>query len=171
MATCSRTLRRRNQPAIRRTEAPSRTAWCWRLLPVLLAAGCAGVKPPPPYVPAYPESPAIAHCFDGVPHMPGSTPWVLGGACCCTPSEELMKKLHADGVCLDMSADDLTALYHEKGIQLAGDHAGCNNLCAWGPHVTKGGKCMAPPLPGTRNYQEVVTGIVLRPPPAKTAQR
>lgn len=122
-------------------------------------AGC--IKPPPPYVPVHRQPPAMAHCFDGVPHLNGSKPWIVGGKCCCTPSDELMKKLHADGSCTELDAGGLIDLYHEKGIQLVIDHAGCNNLCRYGPHVTRGGHCMVPPTPGTRNYEEVVTGIVL----------
>ena len=127
---------------------------------VSAVVGC--LEAPPPYVPAYRDKPALAHCFDGVPHIRGSKPWVLGGSCCCTPSDELMAKYHADGVCLDLDTEELLALYQEKGIRLATDHQRCNNLCAYGPHVTKGGKCMVPPTPGTRNYEEVVTGLVLR---------
>lgn len=141
----------------------------WATL-LLFFVGCAA-KPPPPYVPAHRDQPAMAHCFDGLPHMDGSLPWILGGSCCCTPSEQLMAKLHADGLCQGMDAQALIALYHEKGIQLATDHAGCNNLCQHGPHVVKGGKCMVPPTPGTRNYEEVVTGIMLRSPPDEQAQK
>jgi hypothetical protein len=128
----------------------------------LLLVGC-GPKPAPPYVAAYSDAPKQAHCFDGVPHIAGSKPWALGGTCCCTPSDALMAKLHADGICTNMDAEALKALYHEKGIQVATDHSGCNNLCKYGPHVTRGGKCMVPPQPGTRNYQEIVTGVVLVP--------
>ena len=113
----------------------------------------------------------MAHCFDGVPHISGSTPWALGGACCCTPGDDLMKRLHADGVCKDLDAEGLTALYHEKGIKLVVDHQHCNNLCEFGPHVTKGGKCMVPPTPGTRNYEEVVTGKSFRPPPVAATRK
>ena len=101
----------------------------------------------------------MKHCFDGVPHIRGSKPWVLGGTCCCTPSDALLKMLHEDGLCLDLDTQGLIDLYHQKGIQLGIDHSGCNNLCECGPHVTKGGKCMVPPTPGTRNYEEVITGI------------
>lgn len=139
---------------------------CLRIAPAwvvgLLLAGC-GPKPAPPYVAAYPDAPRQVHCFDGVPHIPGGKPWILGGACCCTPSDALMAKFHADGICLGMDADALSDLYHAEGIQLATDHSACNNLCQYGPHVTRGGKCMVPPEPGTRNYQEIVTGVVLKP--------
>jgi hypothetical protein len=130
---------------------------------IITAAGC--VQPPPPYVPAHREAPKQARCFDGVTHIPGSKPSVLGGACCCTPSDELMAKFHADGVCVELDTQGLINLYHEKGVQLATDHKNCNNLCKDGPHVAKGGKCMVPPRAGTRNYEEVVTGIVFVPPP------
>ncbi|MFH0980856.1 MAG: hypothetical protein V2A79_04885 [Planctomycetota bacterium] len=158
-------------PSLPRSEVlplrpPCRGCWVGVPLALIVAglmAGC--VKPPPPYVPAYPARPAQAHCFDGVPHLPGSTPIILGGACCCTPNDELMAKLHADGVCLDLDTEGLIGLYHNSGVQLATDHQRCNNLCEYGPHVVLGGKCLVPPVPGTRNYEEVVTGIVLRPPP------
>ena len=109
----------------------------------------------------------MAHCFDGVPHIAGSKPWVLGGKCCCTPTDDLMRKLHADGVCEDLDVDGLISLYEDKGIRLRFDHTGCNNMCEYGPHVTKGGKCMVPPTPGTRNYEDVITGIVPCPPSKK----
>lgn len=124
-----------------------------------IGIGCAA--PPPPYVPAYQAAVTQAHCFDGVPHQQGSRPWVLGGTCCCTPTDELMAAYHRDGFCTDLDTEALIALYHERGVQLGTDHHGCNNQCSQGPHVAKGGKCMVPPRPGTRNYQEVVTGVVL----------
>jgi len=128
---------------------------------LFLLQGC--IKPPPPYVPAYSQTLRQVHCFDGVPHQKGSKPWVLGGACCCTPTDTLMAEYHGDGICIGSNTEDLIALYHEKGITLATAHDGCNNLCEHGPHVVKGGKCMVPPRPGTRNYQEVITGVVLLP--------
>ena len=133
---------------------------------VTLVAACAAL--PPPYVPAYPQRVTMARCFDGIPHMPGAKPWILGGTCCCTPTPELMEKLHADGLCLDLDFGELEAMYHEKGIHLStDDHQNCGNLCAFGPHVVKGGHCMAPPAPGTRNYQEIVTGITVQPSPQR----
>ena len=128
---------------------------------LVLQAGC--LEPPPPYVPLHAKPPQQAYCFDGAPHLRGEKPWILGGRCCCTPTEELMAKLHADGICLEMDVDDLIDLYHKHGVQLAYDHERCNNLCELGPHVTKGGRCMVPPTPGTRNYEEVVTGTFCKP--------
>ena len=161
MPTCSPKLLQRS------SAFAGRTRWVFRSFVVMaLAASMVGcIEPPPPYVPTWREKPVQAHCFDGVPHIKGSKPWVLGGVCCCTPTDELMAKLHADGQCLDLNTQQLIDLYHERGILLATDHQHCNNLCPAGPHVTKGGKCMVPPTPGTRNYEEVITGVVFAPPP------
>jgi len=58
-----------------------------------------------------------------------------------------------------MELGDLIALYEERGIKTALDHKDCNNLCEWGPHIVKGGKCMAPPTPGTNNFEEIRFGM------------
>ena len=149
---------------------PPRREFFW-----LVAAGAAlavlgnCAKPPPPFVPICYEDVRIVHCFDGVPHQPGSKPWIMGGTCCCTPSDELIEAYHRDGICLDMTTDDLIELYEQKGVRLALDHTNCNNLCEHGPHVTKGGHCMVPPTPGTRNYEEVVTGVCWTRPSGSVA--
>lgn len=124
-----------------------------------------------PYVAKPTSMPAPAYCFDSVGHIPGSKPFILGGTCCCTPTKELMDKYHADGLLLDMQLKDLLSLYESAGIKTALDHHGCNNLCQWGPHVIKGGKCMAPPTPGTFNFEEVRFGIRYAPAPTSTAKK
>jgi hypothetical protein len=117
-------------------------------------------------VPIQYQEPKIVHCFDGVPHQAGSQPWVLGGTCCCTPTDQLMAAYHRDGFYRNMQTADLLALYQEKGIHLVTDHARCNNLCEYGPHVVFGGHCMVAPTPGTRNYEEVITGTSYARQPA-----
>lgn len=125
-------------------------------LTLLILAGCASVGP---YVAKKETPPPIKYCNDYTGHTKGSKPFILGGTCCCTPTQKLINAYHADRVCLDLDLDGLIALYKEKGIKTALDHQGCNNLCQWGPHVVKGGKCMVTPTPGTKNYEEVVTGV------------
>ena len=101
----------------------------------------------------------VVYCFDTVGHKEGANPWILGGTCCCTPSEAVLADYKKHGhVPADMTLDELIALYQDKGIHTALDHQGCNNECEWGPHVVKGGKCMVPPTPMTRNYEEVFSG-------------
>lgn len=126
---------------------------------LILAAGACAKKPR--YVLELPRdvAPEVVYCFDTVGHKPGAKPWILGGTCCCTPSKEVLADYKKHGhVPEEMTLEDLIALYEEKGIKTALDHEGCNNMCEWGPHVVKGGKCMVPPTPLTQNYQEVFSG-------------
>lgn len=127
-------------------------------LTVAVIAGCQA--PPPPYV-ARQACTQVVYCNDYTGHKPGSKPWIMGGTCCCTPSDELMAQLHRDGFCLDMTAEQLADAYRAKGIALRGKgHEHCNGLCVHGPHVVLGGKCMCPPTPGTEYYDRVVSGRV-----------
>jgi len=111
------------------------------------------------------------YCFDTVGHTPGTKPFILGGTCCCTPTKELMEQYHADGFLKDMELQDLIRLYEERGIKTALDHIGCNNLCKWGPHIVKGGKCMVPPTPGTTNFEEVRFGVKYVPVAKKKGRK
>lgn len=104
------------------------------------------------------KSPSPIYCFDSVGHKKGAGPFVLGGTCCCTPTEELVAQYHRDGHIRNTNLDGLIKLYEEKNIKTALEHQGCNNLCQWGPHVVKGGYCMVPPTPGTANFEEVRSG-------------
>jgi len=123
-------------------------------------AGCE--SPPPPFVPKSAVPPAVTYCCDYTGHKAGSQPWIMGGTCCCTPSDELMRQLHRDGFCVGQTADDLRARYAQAGIHLRGPkHEHCGGLCAAGPHVVLGGKCMCPPTPGTETYEQVI----FAPPP------
>ena len=124
---------------------------------LLLVPGCATKEQPFVMKSAADWKPV--YCFDSVGHTPGAKPFILGGTCCCTPTQELMDKYHADSLLTDMQLNDLLALYQQKGIHTALDHKGCNNLCQWGPHVVKGGHCMVPPTPATHNFEEVRFGF------------
>ena len=133
------------------------------LCSIVLLAGCAKEAR---YTLVLPKetSPPVAYCFDTVGHTPGAKPWVLGGTCCCTPSEKVLNDYKKGGhVAQDMTLDGLKALYEAKGIKTALDHQGCNNMCKWGPHVVKGGKCMVPPVPMTMNYEEIFSGTFKKP--------
>lgn len=102
--------------------------------------------------------PKVVYCNDYTGHLPGTKPFILGGTCCCTPTEALLEAYHRDGFLLDYDVSMLKALYESHGIKTAGDHRDCNNCCPWGPHLIQGGKCMVPPTPGTQHYEEIVTG-------------
>lgn len=138
------------------------------VIAVLLAlTGC--VSKQVPFQAKSLEKPTPVHCFDAVGHMPGTKPFIFGGTCCCTPTPQLMEQYHSDGFLIDMQYEDLVRAYSDRGIQLESvSHKGCNNLCEHGPHVVKGGKCMATPTPATANFEEIRFGI--RYVPSKEAE-
>ncbi len=123
---------------------------------VILLSGCGAQIP---YVHKSVEPLPVKYCNDATGHIPGGQPWILGGTCCCTPRESLMQQYREDGFCLDMSLDDLIAMYRDAGIVTDLDMRGTSNLDEYGPHVVKGGKSMVTPTPGTRNFEEVVSGV------------
>ena len=123
----------------------------------MASVGCE--KPPQPFVPKAYIAPEVVYCNDHTGHKSGSKPWIMGGTCCCTPSEELIAKLQADGFCIGMTASDLRAKYVNAGILLRQEgHNWCTGMCEGGRHVVLGGKCMSPPTPGTEYSEIVVTG-------------
>lgn len=124
-----------------------------------LSAGCEAPYRPLPYAPKAPVAPKMLACHDGVGHVQGNKPWVLGGTCCCTPTRENYERHVADGTIeRSMSYEQYLALYAGKGVATDLDHKGCGNLCQKGPHVLLGGKCMATPTPGTWMYERVTYG-------------
>lgn len=133
-------------------------AFCLALISsIALLVGCGEKKPAFQARPA--EAPAWVYCFDTTGHKSGAKPFILGGTCCCTPSEALLATYHAeDTVPTTVNLQHLVEMYNEANIRTALDHQACNNLCQWGPHVVKGGHCMAPPTPATFNYEEIRFG-------------
>jgi hypothetical protein len=127
------------------------------ILITLGAVGCApkvlprrDVTPPP-----------IAYCHDGVGHIPGSEPWVLGGRCCCTPTEQMFATYQEEDTVPDtMTYNEFLKMFSDRGIitDLDVEFRGSNCRCDYGPHVVFGGKCMITPTPGTLAYEEVTAG-------------
>jgi hypothetical protein len=137
-----------------------------------LAAGCAAPvdetwrsAPRLPYrtVPP-PDAAPFVHCNDRTGHRAGEIPWIFGGTCLCNPSIEVIRDLRAHGASASWTVDTLSAYYRSLGVATVDDHRDCNNLCASGPHLRKGGRCLVPPTPGTLNWEEVVTGEYALPP-------
>ncbi len=101
--------------------------------------------------------PPIKNCFDTIGHQ-GFKPHLLGGTCYCSPLPAQIAVWQRDGYFSAQSGDDVVQVYQRSGFKTVADHQDCNNLCEWGPHAAKGGKCMVPPTPLTDNYEEVATG-------------
>lgn len=107
------------------------------------------------------DAPPIVYCHDGVGHVSGAKPWILGGTCCCTPTPERFAGYQSEGaVAGDMKYDDFLKLFRDRNIitDLDVDYIGSNCRCDYGPHVVFGGRCMVTPTPGTKLYEEVAAG-------------
>jgi len=136
------------------------------ILPVLvaagacvLAAGCGPSYKPLPYMPKAAMAPQPLACHDAIGHITGNKPWVLGGTCCCTPTQANFALHQAQGtVDKGLAYEAYVALFKAKGVTTDLDHKNCGNLCDHGPHVLVGGKCMATPTPGTWIYERVTCG-------------
>jgi hypothetical protein len=112
-----------------------------------------------PYVAKNTDAPEIVHCFTTIGHKRGTKPFIFGGTCVCTPTNELMEQYHEDGFLLDYDLNKLIDEYKRRGIVLSHEHGWqCNNQCKKGPHLVFGGKCMVPPVLGTHNFENVITG-------------
>ena len=122
-------------------------------------AACEPKYKPLPYMPKAATPGSVLVCHDAVGHVAGNKPWVLGGNCCCTPTEANFALHTAQGT-VDKATtyEQYRALYQEKGVATDLDHKACGNVCPKGPHVVLGGKCMATPTPGTWMYERVTFG-------------
>ncbi len=130
-------------------------------LAVFLLIGC--IPPRAKVIKRTPKqmnAPPPLACCDAIGHNPNNIPFILGGNCFCTPSHRLVEAMHAAGHHLDVDYKMLVQMYRDAGIATDLDHRGCNNLCENGPHVAFGGRCMATPTPGTRNYERVISTTV-----------
>ena len=126
---------------------------------VALGAGCGPSYKPLPYLPKADAAPQPLACHDAIGHIRGNKPWILGGACCCTPTKENFQRHMAEGtIDRTMTYEEYLALYRARGIVTDLDHRHCGNLCREGPHVLLGGHCMATPTPGTWMYERVTYG-------------
>ena len=119
--------------------------------------GCAGPQFGP-YQAKDASAPSIKNCFDTIGHR-GFKPFVLdGGTCYCNPLPAQIAVWRREGHFENRSDDEVVTLYRARELKTVLDHTDCNNMCRWGPHVVKGGKCLVPPTPLTDNYEEVATG-------------
>jgi hypothetical protein len=135
----------------------------WAPAPAIALALLMGCAPGVVVVDKPMEAPLVVACCSATGHNPSNIPFILGGKCFCTPSREVIDAMHAAGQHLDVDFKKLVQMYADAGITTDLDHKGCNNLCSRGPHVAFGGKCMATPTPGTKNYERVLTMTAAAP--------
>jgi hypothetical protein len=122
----------------------------------VLAAGCGPAMGP--FQAKATTAPQIKNCFDTIGHQ-GFKPFILDGTCYCNPLPAQIAVWRKEGHWEGRADDEVLVMYKAREIRTVEDHKDCNNLCEWGPHAAKGGKCLVPPTPLTDNYEEVATGI------------
>ncbi len=71
-------------------------------------------------------------------------PYILGGRCVRTPTQDVLDRYRAAGWLRDLSLEDLKNLYREEGIDIDSDHGGL--------HVLEGGTSLVAPRAGTAGY-------------------
>ncbi|MGD9691140.1 MAG: hypothetical protein AB7K52_11530 [Phycisphaerales bacterium] len=86
----------------------------------------------------------------GSPADAGNFPWILGGRCVRTPSEEVLASYQRSGYLTGMNLSDLIALYREEGIRIAG-YAGPEEG-EIGRHILEGGTWLYTPQAGTAGF-------------------
>ena len=132
------------------------------LVCLVVTVSLSGCGPKVPTTPRVVAIPPVAFCHDAIGHIAGNKPWIMGGNCCCTPSEERFAGYQREGtVPADMTYPSFLQLFKDRGIitDLDADYRGCNCLDKeYGPHVVFGGRCMVTPTPGTRVYEDVTAG-------------
>lgn len=138
---------------------PSKTLNALLVCGLLLACGCESSYKPMPYQAKSPQAPQVATCHDAIGHQAGNKPWILGGNCCCTPTQQAYTRGVQEGtIAASMTYEQYLDLYKKAGVVTDLDHKACGTWCSKGPHVTMGGKCMATPTPGTPMYEKITYG-------------
>lgn len=81
-------------------------------------------------------------------------PWVLGGRCVRSPSQDLLREYRAAGLPEWVTVGDLRIMYEEEGVAISGWSAGVPN----GVHVLEGGDAMYAPVPGSVGFVRLFCG-------------
>jgi hypothetical protein len=77
-------------------------------------------------------------------------PYILGGTCVCTPSEESLSRYKAAGHLTDFTLNDLRNLYREEGIAIEPTDPGYG-----GRHLLEGGVSLACPVEGSAGFSRL----------------
>ena len=122
---------------------------------MMSAIGCG--PPTQAYVARSTVAPPMKACFDELCDE-FSKPVVLGGKDFSAPSIENIGRWQRAGL---FAGEDYLAIqetYRRAGYVWNTDRLPCNCECLNSAHAALGGKCLDPPLPGTKLYEKVVWG-------------
>lgn len=84
----------------------------------------------------------------------GTYPYILGGACVCIPTADVLATYQAGGYLIDMTLDELIGLYRAEGIVFDPQPLSSETQQTW-RHVLDGGKLLYTPLPGSAGYERL----------------
>lgn len=112
----------------------------FRYLPLVSA----GVGYQPPFWAAGGD---VSYCSDSYDRGAAHVPFILGGACCCTPTYDRLREAQQQGFVPGIDLAHLIDLYHQEGLFIAGIDAGEPGL-----HVLEGGDWLYSPLVGTVGF-------------------
>ncbi len=104
------------------------------------------------YAPVWVNSGQILYSNDSSGEAPGpQLPYILGGHCVRTPSEEVLESYRRSGYLRDVTLDELEALYRAEGIAYDVRQEGGTP----GLHVLEGGRSLTGPLSGTLGFDRL----------------
>ncbi len=101
--------------------------------------------------PGWASSGEIHYCNDQTPEIREvHLPYILGGSCVCTPSEETLASCQEQGLLVGMTPSGLAELYHLEGITITARGEGNPGL-----HVLEGGRSLYTPYAGTAGFSRL----------------
>lgn len=87
----------------------------------------------------------------------GDYPFILGGNCVATPSEQVLRIYQQGGYLTSLSLPDLESLYADEGIHLgAGAPSDARRLHADNVHILEGGNALYTPAYATNGYKRLM---------------
>jgi hypothetical protein len=95
---------------------------------------------------------------DASGQMIPTLPYILGGRCVRTPSPELIFEYRQAGLPVELSIDDVRALYREEGVAIGNEDVSA----AIGKHVLEGGSALFTPSAGSTGFARLL-GIDRKP--------
>jgi len=96
----------------------------------------------------------IAHPNDVTGPRVGTYPYILGGTCVNTPTEEVLAAYQAGGYLTDWSLQDLLDLYREEGIVFSPLPASSETTDTY-HHILRNGRLLYTPVPGSRGFEDL----------------
>jgi len=100
----------------------------------------------------------IAHTNDAMLPSVGDFPWILGGTCVATPTQQTLDIYRAGGYLTGYSLDDLRHLYALEGVLIGAGprEESQRNKSGQYRHILEGGSALFTPANGTLAYKRIM---------------